>query len=182
MGNKGGATQDTKAADDKPKVPPIPMEDLGEGLGQQTPPLEEGGGGKMEEINREMGQADLDALNEAQDGQRMDVGNLIQELREEMQAEMQSLRSFVAVSKVAAAMDENGIQAEMIGATFNCPLCGLRIIGPSLTGQKGVLYEHPFDDSPKLSGQKCELKGQKFKSPVVYLQFAKPRPLTGKTE
>lgn len=74
-----------------------------------------------------------------------------------------------------------GIDATMVGGMFNCPECGLRIIGPSLTaiqGAKGAYYEHPFEESPKLQGQKCRLIGQKFKSPVIRLEMVNPQALT----
>jgi len=160
-----------------------------EDIGQVLPLSGEEGSDRM---NKEMDATELlhdlqvdatDPVEVQQIAERTEFDDRIQKhfarFREEMFAEMQAIRSSIGESK---SLDKNGIQALMIGATFNCPICDLRIIGPSLTGQKGVLYEHPFDDSPKLSGRKCELKGQKFKSPVVYLQFATPRPLTGKTE
>lgn len=76
-----------------------------------------------------------------------------------------------------------GISAELVGGIFNCPKCGLRLMGPGLTGMKGGLYEHTFDASPKLSGQQCEFKGRKFSVPVVFLKLVEPKPhLTPKTE
>lgn len=80
---------------------------------------------------------------------------------------------------------ENGISAQMVGGTFNCPECGLRIQGPSLTAQIGKnqgYYEHPFDDAPRLAGQKCRLKGVKFKPPVIFLESVTPLPLTDKAQ
>lgn len=78
-------------------------------------------------------------------------------------------------------MPFQGINATMVGGIFNCPECGLRIVGPSMTavqGSKGAFYEHPFEESPKLNNQKCRLIGVKFKSPIVQLEFVNPAGLT----
>jgi len=67
------------------------------------------------------------------------------------------------------------LDSVMVGAFFNCPECGLRLDGPSLTaiqGSKGANYVHPFGESPKLgAGIRCRLAGQQFKSPIVRLEF-----------
>lgn len=72
------------------------------------------------------------------------------------------------------------IAATMVGGTFNCPECGLRITSPAMISTQGLqtggYYEHPFDEAPRLSGKKCRLIGQKFKSPVVLLEFVKVAP------
>lgn len=180
----------------KPTVPPVAMEDLNgepvqtagvalaietENVEGEIPVLKEDPpiGKQLDDIDAVLGLRDLKALEDVKYSRRDEVQEMIAQAIDKLRLEMVG-----GLPVVAAVMDQGGIQAHMIGATFNCPLCDLRITGPSLTGQKGVLYEHPFDDSPKLSGQKCKLKGQKFTSPVIYLQFAtpQPRPLTGKTE
>ncbi len=79
------------------------------------------------------------------------------------------------------------IRATMVGGQFNCPECGLRISGTSMPVQgQGSVYEHSFDDSPRLSGAgrdpKCRLKGMKFRAPVIELQFVNPPTLTKATE
>lgn len=113
------------------------------------------------------------------------IGDL-DEVKNFLTAQFQSqLQAAIDEMKSVVRTSDQGISAQMVGGQFNCPICGLRIIGPSLTAQVGKnmnLYEHPFDESPKLSGQKCELKGMKFRSPVLFLEFATPRPLTPATE
>lgn len=101
-------------------------------------------------------------------------------IHEEMATLASDLRKEIAT---VAASGTNGISTQMVGGVFDCPVCGLRIQGPSMTAQKGGFYEHPFGEAPKLGGKQCELKGVKFKPPVVFLQFATPRPpLTRATE
>jgi predicted RNA-binding Zn-ribbon protein involved in translation (DUF1610 family) len=95
------------------------------------------------------------------------------QIRKEMEDRFAVMMSEI---KQAASAQSNGVTAQLIGGTFNCPECGLRIAGPSMTGQQNALYEHPFGESAKLSGQQCRLKGQKFKAPVIYLEAVKPLP------
>lgn len=81
--------------------------------------------------------------------------------------------------------DYGALEAIMVGGEFNCPECGLRINGPSRTstqGTKSAFYEHPYTESPKLSGKQCRLIGQKFQSPIVRLQFVNPQGLTARTQ
>lgn len=88
-------------------------------------------------------------------------------------------RLTILEAKVGVNYNAEAIPCIMVGAILNCPECGLRFNGPSLTatqGSKGANYEHSWDESPKLNGQKCRFKGMKFKNPIVYLEPA----LTGK--
>ena len=92
-------------------------------------------------------------------------------------AEMQGLRDEL---KFHTAVRDGGITCAMVGVQVNCPECGLRLISPSLTavqGAKGACYEHPFHESTQLGGKQCRLKGQKFKSPVIYLEALNPDAL-----
>lgn len=66
----------------------------------------------------------------------------------------------------------NGISAPMVGAFFNCPECGIRIQGPSLTSQKGGLYDHGFGEAPVLGKTRCSFTGKRFKAPVIFLELA----------
>lgn len=113
---------------------------------------------------------------------REDVASMILEAESRLLAEIARLNDQLSASRV----NEEGLLADMVGGIFNCPKCGLRLNSPSLTGAKGGLYEHPFQESVKLSGQQCELKGLKFKAPIVFLQYAEarfqPRPLTPVTK
>lgn len=74
-----------------------------------------------------------------------------------------------------------GIQAILVASMFNCPLCNMRLDGPSGTSiqGKGVDYSHPFGESPKLNGGRCEYQGRKFKTPTIFLELQpKPQPKT----
>lgn len=169
-------------------MPPLPVENL-EGSAEmdnaayKVPPGEIRSGQEfaLEALGREKQNAASQDYPQAP-GFTEELEKAKAALRSELDAKLQSaldeMRSIVRTS-------ENGISAQMVGAQFNCPICGLRIIGPSLTAEVGKnkgFYEHPFDDSPRLSGKKCELKGMKMKSPVVFLEFVTPRPLTAKVE
>ena len=105
------------------------------------------------------------------------------EIRELETRLLTMLQSSVDELKQAPAIRSNGITAVVIGGEFNCPKCGLRLSAPAKITQVGKqhpgLYEHPFDESPKLGGKKCILMGFKFKAPVIFLESTKPLPLTG---
>lgn len=96
------------------------------------------------------------------------------------------MQSVLGETKKVPAVHEYGITAVVVGAEVNCPHCNLRLQGPAKITQVGRqhqgLYEHPFDDSPKLAGQKCPLKGHKFEAPVMFLKSVKPLPLTETTK
>ena len=110
-------------------------------------------------------------------------GLLATEIRELETRLLTMLQSSVDELKQAPAIRSNGIPAVVIGGEFNCPKCGLRLSAPAKITQVGKqhpgLYEHPFDESPKLGGKKCILMGFKFKAPVIFLESTKPLPLTG---
>lgn len=61
-----------------------------------------------------------------------------------------------------------GILATMIADVY-CPECGLKLDGNSATGPKLQFYVHPFASSPKLGGEQCRLRGQKFQAPKIFL-------------
>ncbi len=116
---------------------------------------------------------------------QLEVGGVLDRLRA-VEAQIEELTTIRETQPVhdpgPAPVSGSGIDATMVGGMFNCPECGLRIDGPSLTAIQGSMssnYAHPFGDSPKLSGQKCRLIGQKFKSPIVHLEFVNPAGLTG---
>lgn len=106
----------------------------------------------------------------------LQVGNL--------EARVRMLEAQITQAKTPAEQTgkvPEGIYATMVGGMFNCPECGLRINGPSLTavqGSKSAYYEHPFGEAPKLNNQRCRLIGVKFKSPIVLLEFVNPSGLT----
>jgi hypothetical protein len=81
---------------------------------------------------------------------------------------------------------EETITATMVGGTFNCPECGLRITSPAMIKTQGLksggYYEHPFDEAPRLNGGKCRLIGRKFESPSVVLKMITPKPVAPKVD
>lgn len=95
------------------------------------------------------------------------VGDLRLDLEAKLQAAVDEMKS------ISAARD-NGISARLVGGMFDCPMCGLRIDGPSLTAIKSKpnqgVYQHPYAESPQLGGKQCELKGATFKAPIIYLE------------
>jgi hypothetical protein len=81
-------------------------------------------------------------------------------------------------AELAGQPQRDGVNASAPGGIFACPICGLPISGPSLTSQKGGLYEHGFGESVKLpGGQRCQYQGRKFRPPMVFLEVV---PLTAK--
>lgn len=65
-----------------------------------------------------------------------------------------------------------GVMAPTLGPV-NCPECGVRMQGGSLTGYASQVYDHGFE--PGKNGVACKYKGQKFKPPVVFLELLKPK-------
>lgn len=102
---------------------------------------------------------------------RADAEAMLSALESKLISEIARLNDQLSSTRISS----EGLLADMVGGIFNCPKCGLRLNSPSLTGIKGGLYEHPFQESPKLSGVQCELKGLKFNAPIVFLQFADPK-------
>ncbi len=97
-------------------------------------------------------------------------------LRAELLGEIARVRD-----QIRSEISDRGLSLQMVGGIFNCPVCGLRLDSPSLTGMKGGRYEHPFGTSPQLGGVQCKYIGRKFKPPVVFLEFS-DLPLTAKSE
>lgn len=146
----------------------IPIEPGQYRAGQELERKESGAFGPKERtivIKEEEGNPDL---TRSIDGL---IAKAIAPLREELGAKFQALADQVLS---IAAERTNGVSAAMVGGVFDCPKCGLRIDGPSMTAQKGLFYVHSFQESPKLGGKQCELKGVQFKAPVAFLEFVKP--------
>lgn len=51
-----------------------------------------------------------------------------------------------------------------------CPICKLPLVGFNPTSPRPEFYQHPFDASPALANKQCDLKGKKFKPPLLFLE------------
>jgi len=184
--NAGQAKNRQEETQADPSVPPLPEELLESGIPGALEVQADDGDGADVGSGAAGPEAAKSATNEEriQDSAQVSIKEMIADAIAQVQAQFQAelaimKTSMVArldeLSSIARALD-NGLSAQMVGGIFNCPECGLRITGPSTTSMKGSLYEHPFDESPQLGGKKCRLIGKKFKSPVVFLEFAPAKP------